>query len=683
MFETHHFKSSNLLSRRILKIFMLVLISGLVLSLAQPASAQTNPPPGPGPVFPKPVYKSASKLMLSFGETLTYTIHLEIPWTASATADVTDPLPAGLDYIPGSANYGGVYDVPTRTISWTQVPIRPGTPVDLRFDVKDVLKVNAPTPVANLATITINGLVLQRQVWVLLMPSPAPPPGLSGSFKTAWPFRLAPGGVVTYTIYLLDNRTIPVTINVTDPVPAPLTYVDGSASNGGVYDATTHTITWTGIAAPPGQLFPLTFQATAPDVLPSTRPQLIRNTATIASAGEVLRRSADIILAPFPWSPLAGSFKTASKRMVAPGETFTYLIYLHNSSNVPVPAVVKDLLPVQVTYVEGSANAGGVYDPATRTITWDDLSVPEGSSLTLTFDVTAISPDATPLPVINTAYISSQGATLKRSVWVIILPNPGGDLIPPKVDNFIIDEKDVITNPNVTLHIAASDNVGVTRMFLKEWVLVTNPLPHWQEVQSSGWIPYHPEYPWTLSNQSGTHYIGVWVADRAGNRSHLTRRAIDFASLLLPNTHVGQGDMIPYLVYYPAGVDVTAVLDSLSGVANLFVWSPGNMFSPDQYNPAVTGMKTTITFTTERAGIYMFLVYGQTAANFDLSIKPGGGPRLPLLSVTPMPVTGDSSIQVDSMPFNPILPVSGLDPLGEAEEPVGPFLQAFVPILSR
>ena len=678
MFESHGTRS-----RRIFSLFVMVLICGLVFSLAQPANAQAVQPPGPGPSFPRPIYKSASKLLLSFGETLTYTIHLEIPWTASATADVTDPLPAGLDYVDGSANHGGIYDAATRTISWTQVPLSPVTPVDLRFDVKDTLQVNAPTPVANLATITINGLILQRQAWILLIPSAPPPSGLEGSFKTAWPFRLSQGQVVTYTINLLDYRTTPVTINVTDPVPAPLSYVDGSASNGGVYDPTTRTITWTNIAAPPGQLFPLTFQARAPDVFPAARPMVIRNTAIIASAGEVLRRSADILLAPHPWSPLAGSFKTASKRMVAPGETFNYSIYLHNSSNVPVPAIVSDPLPVQVTYVDGSANAGGVYDPTTRTITWSDLSVPEGASLTLSFDVTAISPVATPLPVINTAFISSQGITLKRSVWVFIHPNPGGDVISPRVNSFTIGDKDVYTSPQVTLHIDATDNVRVSRMFLKEWVLVTTPSPHWQEVQSSGWIPYQPDYPWMLSAQSGTHFMGVWVADSSGNRSHLTRRATDFASLLMPNTQIDQGGMIPYLVYYPAGVEVTAVLDSLSGVSNLFVWFPGNMFSPDEIGPAVTGNKTTITFITPRAGIYLFLVYGQTAGNFDLSITPGGGPRAGLQAAAPVPSTEISPEQLDGMSYNPILPESGLDPLDVAVEPVGPFLQVFVPNISR
>lgn len=673
----------HLLRRCTFTLFAVLLICGLTLSLAQPTAAVgANLLP-----YPSPVYKSASKAMLSLGETMTYAIHLETPWNASIPVEVTDPLPAGLDYVPGTANLGGVYDPATRTVSWTGITVNPGVPVDLKFDVKDVLAVNFPTPRANTASIDLNGLVLMRTAWVLLMPAAPPPTGLDGSFKSASPSRLGLGEVVTYTIHLLDNRLTPVTIQVTDPVPASLTYVDGSADNGGVYDPVTRTIVWSSIAAPPGQPFLLTFQAKAPKAFINNLPLLVRNTAAITSGGILIKRSADILIVPQPGSPLEGSFKTASQRAVAPGQRFTYTIYLHNSSDTPVPAAVSDALPAQVTYVDGSANAGGVYDAAARTLTWSDLSIPEGGSLNLTFDVVATPLSAvTPIPILNTAVITSGSITLQRSVRVMLVPKPVGDVIPPRVDSFTIGSQDVLTGPDVTLHIAASDNVKVTQMLLKEWVLsAALPGPHWQEVKSSGWIPYQADLPWTLSAQSGTHFMGVWVADAAMNRSHLTRKAVDFASLLLPNTAVGQGGMIPYLVYYPAGVDVTATLNTLTGTASLFVWYPGNRFAPDQPSPAAVTPSATITFTTPFAGLYLFLVRGETAATFDLSITPAGGPRPgpALAEATQAAFTTDLAALDSPMTFDPILPESGLDPLNVAVDPVGPFFQTFLPVITK
>ena len=178
--------------------------------------------------------------------------------------------------------------------------------------------------------------------------------------------------------------------------------------------------------------------------------------------------------------------------------------------------------------------------------------------------------------------------------------------------------------------------------------------------------------PWTLSSQSGTHFVGVWVADAAHNRSHLTWNAIEFASLLLPGTHVAAGQGVPYLVYYPAGTAVTADLTASSGEAHLFVWNPGNLFAPDQTSATPGSTTQSVTFSTPTAGIYLFLVYGKTDAVYDLSITPGGGPRA--ASPTAVPAGGSVNplspgAAADGITFNPVLPQSGLDPLSVAPDP--------------
>jgi uncharacterized repeat protein (TIGR01451 family) len=511
---------------------------------------------------------------------------------------------------------------------------------------------------------------------------------------------------VTYTIHLINSGNAVATVQVSDPLPAPLIYVAGSASNGGVYDDTTPTVSWSDVSVPPAvSATPaapvlLTFDAKAPAVLQDTlRPDMIVNTATITSGTVSFKRSANVLLVSQPTPPLAGSFKEASQKKVTPGEQFTYTIDLNNSSDAPLPATVTDKLPDQVTYVSDSANAGGVYDDTTRTLTWSDLSVLDGSPLTLTFDVTAEStlpapdPSARPggLLITNTAVIASGDLTLIRSAQVWLAPTSTGDNTPPVVDSFTIGDTDVYTSPDVTLNISAHDDVGVTSMYLVEWVLSGKPAPHWQPVKTSGWIPYQATYSWTLSDQSGTHTIGVWVADAAMNRSKLTRTAIDFASLILPGSQISQGQMIPYLVYYPAGVDVTATLTSTTGEAHLHLWKPGNMFAPDQSSAVAGSTPQTITFTTQTAGMYLFLVYGKTDAVFDLSITPGGGPR-PGASATAAssasaPSLSDGATPAspaaadDGMTYDPILPQSGLDPLNVAPDPS--FIQVYLPVLKR
>ena len=693
--------NSSGLRKFCLVILATITVIGMLLSLAQPVPVKAaDPTPGPDDAQLAKSYKAASKPFLKLGEEMTYTIHLEIGWSTSLYGEVKDPIPAGLEYVPGTANYGGVYDPTIRTLTWDKVPVGYPDPVELTFRVKDIAQVNQPRPVVNTATISFNGFVFQRQAWVTLLPETPGESDLAGSYKSAWPRMLSAGETVTYTITLLNTGAAPATVQVADPVPAILQYEPGSVNHDGVYNSTTRTVMWKDVFVPPyNPLLPvepvrLTFRAVAPNILPasSIRPLVITNTAVISTSDFAFKRSADILLVTYPISPLEGSYKTASQRVVTPGQEFSYMIYLHNSSTVAQKASVKDPLPAQVSYVEGSANANGVYDPASHTVSWSNLTVLEGSTLRLTFKVIARNPVANALRIINTAYIASGNRTLQRSVTVLLNEQPG-DHIPPVVNKFTIGDQDVNAVPEVTLHIAASDNIGVKWMYLREWLLTTSPFPHWQQVSESGWIPYQADYPWKLSPKSGTHFMGVWVADAAHNKSKLTRSAIDFASLLLPDTKIPAGGLVPYLVYYPAGVEVKAELNTLSGAAHLFVWYPGSLFLPDETSSIPDSDVQTITFTTRTAGIYMFLVYGLQPSEYNLRIAPGGGPRLPVPlpynTSSPTGISMDSqagvpsSIEVDGMTFNPILPESGLDPLDIALDPDGPFVKTYLPAVIR
>jgi len=81
--------------------------------------------------------------------------------------------------------------------------------------------------------------------------------------------------------------------------------------------------------------------------------------------------------------------KQASKLTVSWGETLTFTITYKNTGNADLTGVViSDQIPGGLTYVDGSASHGGVYDPSTRTITWNIGTLTPGSSETLTFQVT-------------------------------------------------------------------------------------------------------------------------------------------------------------------------------------------------------------------------------------------------------------------------------------------------------
>ena len=254
--------------------------------------------------------------------------------------------------------------------------------------------------------------------------------------------------------------------------------------------------------------------------------------------------------------------------------------------------------------------------------------MPAWSSVPLEFAVMATSAVTRPVHVMNTATISVTGdGTFRRQAPVMLLPTSSGDRIPPVVHSLTIDDQDVLTSPTTTLHISATDNISVSQMFIREWQVTSAPFPHWTVTQSSGWVPYQVDYPWTLMPKNGVHFVAVWVADAAHNVSELDRNALDFASLVQPGATIARKQMVPYLVYYPAGVTVTAQLTSTVGDADLYVWHPHNFLWPDRKSIRPRPDADAVTFTTTRAGIYLFLVRGYTDATYDLSIEPAGGPR--------------------------------------------------------
>ncbi len=562
-------------------------------------------------------------------------------------------------------------------------------------------------------------LVLSVQTRVLAHPDPSstlnmtsenvvlahgmpPGTGLEPSYKIAWPGFVQTGQAVTYTIKLINAEMITATATVTDPLPADMNYVDGSASNGGVYDSGARTLTWNNVDVGGHNRTELSFVTTASTAIVS--PTWITNTATISSNGQALQRTAWVAVVPASIVPphpiLLGGYKVASRAFVKYGDVFTYTIHINNSGTADAVVDVIDPVPAALNTISGTISPTGTYDAGIHLITWNDLTVPAGDSVVLTFAVTPVQSVTHPLPIVNTAMITGTGHwPFKFPSFVLQVPQVSGDFIPPRIHSLTIDDQDVLTGPTTTLHISATDNMSVSQMFIREWALSPAPFPHWAVVQSSGWITYQPDFTWVLSSTSGTHFVGAWVADAARNRSHLDRRSLDFASLLLPQSSIQVKGVVPYLVYYDANVSVTATLQSTSGNADLYLWHPGHYFWPDGKSTHPMSETDVISFTTPHAGIYHFLVFGTTAATYDLSITPGGGPRA--WSDThggwnsPAGVNQTPSSAVDAagaltsveagpsdLTADPVLPISGLDPL--ATDPQADALfTVYLPLVMR
>ncbi|MHB0874921.1 MAG: DUF7948 domain-containing protein [Anaerolineae bacterium] len=389
---------------------------------------------------------------------------------------------------------------------------------------------------------------------------------------------------------------------------------------------------------------------------------------------------------PTPGPELSGSYKAPSRLTVATGGTVTYTIHLYNSGTANASVAVTDVISTALAYVPSSASHGATYDDATRRLSWAAVTVAAGTEESLEYQATAVA--AAPRVVVNTAAITVGDDTFHRSAAVVVVAQVGiTDVVLPAVQGLTIGSGDVLTDPSVMLHIAAGDDTGVARMYLKEWQLATSPLPHWEIVQSSGWVPYQADYPWTLGSAVGTHFVGAWVVDDAGNLSLLGRRSMDFASLSTPGATVQQMGVVPYLAFYEAGTAVTATLTPSVGDADLYVWYAGNFLLYDEKSAADGTAVDSVSFTTPRAGTYLFVVFGYTDATYDLSITPAGGPAVTAVAaVQAGPAEGVSSQQLPKtvgLLTEAVLVLSGLDPLSDPPLVVAPQtrLTTYLPVV--
>ena len=101
---------------------------------------------------------------------------------------------------------------------------------------------------------------------------------------------------------------------------------------------------------------------------------------------------------------LDGQGNSIDGNKVTAGQVLTYSVTYTNTTNTARDVTITDVIPEHTTYVDGSANNGGTYDPATRTVTWKQ-NVASGDTLTVTFQV-KVNKGERDVNVVNTAHVS-------------------------------------------------------------------------------------------------------------------------------------------------------------------------------------------------------------------------------------------------------------------------------------
>jgi uncharacterized repeat protein (TIGR01451 family) len=506
------------------------------------------------------------------------------------------------------------------------------------------------------------------------------PPYIEASQPT-----LTVGQKLTYSIHLINNSEKEANANVADVVPIELSYVTGSASNGGVYDPVHAVVTWDNVKVPGLGEVVVTF-----DVKPAVAVTQNTEVVNVASIQIVDADGLGQFSHPFvaitlvPGTPqVLNAFKWASLRAVTPGQKLTFTIQIVNSAVEVASVNVTDPLPAELAFVEGSQSDNGIYDSNSRTISWRGIEVGKMSEKLLTFDVKpAMDSVTSPIEVVNIAVVTKGTIELKPQVKIVIVPGPLGNVPSrPEVSKVTIGDKDVLSDPNVILHTTATPDAKW--MFIREFsIKEVNGTQVWMVDHTSGWIAFEANHAWKLDSTSGVHFVSVDVADENLVRSWPSHKSFDFASLNLPNTVMEKPGLVPYLVYYEAGVNVNIELTPVTGNADLYVWYPWNFGSPDQ-SSELTGVAVDKTsFTTPKAGIYVILVNAVEPTTYNLSIQPAGGPNVVFAGADSQSLNAAQASTNGAFTGEPLFSQIGLDPLGSAQAVTGPIFVR-IPLVTK
>ena len=151
-----------------------------------------------------------------------------------ATVAITDKIPTGTAYVKDSATNGGVYNADTLTWDLGKQEANASGTVSFTVEVTEAALNNKVENQANIQIGDNNAETTSKpEVFV---------PGKTSVDDNKGDIQV--GDVLIYTVSYANPGKDSATVTITDKLPKGLTYVDGSASDGGSFDKAENKLTW-------------------------------------------------------------------------------------------------------------------------------------------------------------------------------------------------------------------------------------------------------------------------------------------------------------------------------------------------------------------------------------------------------------------------------------------------------
>jgi uncharacterized repeat protein (TIGR01451 family) len=364
------------------------------------SSAQTTV----NPVADVSVTKTDSPDPVMAGNNVTYTLKVHNAGPSATTGvTVSDPLPAGLTFVSSSTTKGTCSG--TTTVSCNIGTVNAGAANDVTVTIVATAGPNAAPSVTNTATVSSTTADPSSANNQASAPTAVTPSANLSVMKTDAFDPVQVGDNITYTLAIHNaGPSSAVGVSVSDALPAGLTLVSASATQGSCSGTTVVTCNIGTVNAGAANDVSVTIVATAG---PSAAPS-VTNTATVSSSTSDPSAGNNQSSAQTTVNPVAdvSVTKTDSPDPVTVGNNVTYTLKAHNAGPSAATGVtVSDPLPAGLTFVSSSTTKGTCSGTTTVSCTIGTINAGAANDVTVTIVATA-GPSAAP-SVTNTATISS------------------------------------------------------------------------------------------------------------------------------------------------------------------------------------------------------------------------------------------------------------------------------------
>nr|WP_261779906.1 hypothetical protein [Paenibacillus xylanexedens] len=334
------------------------------------------------------------------GDSILYTVTVANAGTASAASVVlSDSLPAGLTFIPGSVTVAGVsrptLDI-TAGVPLGSLNLSSSIVVTYRAligqDASILQLVNSANAAFTFQSVaggpTITGVIPSNSSTL-----PVYSPNLS-IVKSGSTTNATVGDTVTYTLQVNNGGNVAANVTLTDNIPSGSSYVAGSFRLNGNVIAGANPATGVNLGSlAAGSANTVTFQVlvTSLPTPPTLVDQATASYSFNSPDGRTISGTVASNTLTIPVTlPNVTAVKSASVSDVAVGETFTYTVVTTNAGIQPINNVIlTDSLPAGTIFVPGSVTVRGTIVASANPNSGISIgTLTAGSSATVTFQLT-------------------------------------------------------------------------------------------------------------------------------------------------------------------------------------------------------------------------------------------------------------------------------------------------------